>query len=811
MSMSWGPDPEKLKAANAKFPRVNPTNPTELSDAEWAERVVRDREGWNKIKGEIQKQFEEVIHAAMPSSDWARSGRQPREVEAMFARRLKQMLYVPRLPSGGADEARIAMRLGRLASKLGSNGSSRLPLTARGRLRMLSGRYRELTGRYYNFRPLPEGKRPEWEKAQKEASAADDVELWRACEVVLKGTPEPITDFVVEPLYVLVRVNGTRERIVRIRNVHGEVTELLHWPAEELATPKAMRIWLNNNSNCANWEAGERELNRLGMDIGQAVNDRTVYEVPLRGQHYPSGIWFYADGALLNGKALYQDKNGIYWHNGKGYLPGDKDQEGEFFRMGPRPGVPGPLMHPVVEVSRDTAKEIFAKFAQDIHDAVGGYAGWLALGAVLAFFVAREIFDRYTGVPGLWTSGEPGQGKTSINRWLVRIHGFLVKQGVPIPGATAAALRGAMQQYGDLPLWLDEFQARAEVWVTDIAKAAYERGGAPKRTFGDQPREVRTPLMISGVATSTDAQLRSRYVHVHVAAANRLNFNDDRYREVETFADRELYKMGRFILANREEFARLVMGQIGFWTKDPKLANCDDRSRIVHGAAYSAFVALASMLETHGAEQFAQFKESVRGHVEGAQADVRDQLYVTLYFEHLLNAVKQEGFGDTISRLKEYFKVVDKPEDLKSPPVSEHQRQKGQESAFCAWRSKLLYIQAQGSVEVVMAYRRRLGITENLSRKDLQEQMKGRPWFVPPPGKRSAHQVRFQSGGQEVAWCIDVDRHEMGRLEVSDEDFDASLRREDGNWKTGLHEWADPRKGPLYSLIELLERQPKEG
>ena len=67
------------------------------------------------------------------------------------------------------------------------------------------------------------------------------------------------------------------------------------------------------------------------------------------------------------------------------------------------------MMHPLVEAKPGEVREIFQQFARDVHDAAGGCAGWLAIGAVLVMGAAREIFGRYTALPSLWVYGEQGQ------------------------------------------------------------------------------------------------------------------------------------------------------------------------------------------------------------------------------------------------------------------------------------------------------------------------------------------------------------------------------------------------------------------
>ena len=288
-----------------------PPNPTDLPDAEWQRLVREGDEEWQRRGPEIQKQFLQVVLDALPPGAWARSGRYSREEERWFAQKLERMLYKPKLASGGPDERRLSIRMSRVAGRMTSDEAGRYPKEARALLRAMAGKCRETSGRYYVFKPLPDPIKAAWEKCKKEAIADEDVEARCISEAVLQGFPEWITDFVVEPLFVLVGINGTRYRVVRIRNVHGEVTGSLRWPAEEFASPKAMRIWLNNNANCANWAAGERELNFLGMDIGQALVGKEVLEVALRGAHYVSGLYFFEDCAIAPGGArLRKDLNG---------------------------------------------------------------------------------------------------------------------------------------------------------------------------------------------------------------------------------------------------------------------------------------------------------------------------------------------------------------------------------------------------------------------------------------------------------------------------------------------------------------------
>ena len=55
---------------------------------------------------------------------------------------------------------------------------------------------------------------------------------------------------------------------------------------------------------------------------------------------------------------------------------------------------------------------------------------------------------------------------------------------------------------------------------------------------------------------------------------------------------------------------------------------------------------------------------------------------------------------------------------------------------------------------------------------------------------------------------IDLDRHEMGLQQMSDEDFEATLRP-NGDFVMST-DWEDPRRGPLFVLVDRLRRPQQE-
>jgi hypothetical protein len=108
-------------------------------------------------------------------------------------------------------------------------------------------------------------------------------------------------------------------------------------------------------------------------------------------------------------------------------------------------------------------------------------------------------------------------------RWLLRIWGFVTEKGMPLEDSTKAGIGIAMQQYGNLPVWLEEFQPDSKdfKWIIGKLKNLFNRESGTKKTFEDDQRVIRGSAIVTGVATSGDSQLRSRYAHLQVAAKNR--------------------------------------------------------------------------------------------------------------------------------------------------------------------------------------------------------------------------------------------------------------------------------------------------
>jgi hypothetical protein len=510
------------------------------------------------------------------------------------------------------------------------------------------------------------------------------------------------------------------------------------------------------------------------------------------------GLRFFADCAYTpDGKELFADENGVVWYKGKGFRPADQDLEGQKFVQSP------PRLRPHIKFSEEHTRELFAEISRNLFDTIGNYGGYLALGAVLLYAAGQEFYEEYAGFPGLWLHGESQQGKSSVARWLIRLYGFSNKAGIPLPDSTKAGLGIVLQQYGDLPVWLEEYQPAILVklpWLVEKLKEVYGRESGVKKTFDEVPRRIRTGVIVTGVATASDSQLRSRFCHVQIAKKNRLQ---DHYRWFEGESLNKFFLIGRWLMRNRIEFAASVIKEMQAWMESKALIEHSERARIVHGAPYCAFRALVGLLQSHEAADIRSFRDYLQTHVELAAEEVQEQAYVQQFWIDVLASAKEGVFGHSPAERGEIFKAL--PSEVCHVSLSEMQAKAGEEDPSRAWPSLRFYFTIDSLLARLRKWIKQQGREWTLDKNDLRAQMKVQGYWL-----EGDHRQRFNGAksGQRC-WCITPDKHPLGYQKVSDDEFAASFQKSDGHF-FAVEDWVDPRKGDLFALIDSLKPQRNE-
>jgi hypothetical protein len=234
----------------------------------------------------------------------------------------------------------------------------------------------------------------------------------------------------------------------------------------------------------------------------------------------------------------------------------------------------------------------------------------------------------------------------------------------------------------------------------------------------------------------------------------------------------------------------------------------EKRTVQVHGAAYAAFMAAQEMfgsrLEPTGLSKFVVFVAH-KCHISATQ--IEETVNVNQFWSDAISAFRIGVFGDTVTEQRRFFKV--KCESVDHPPgadtIENGQYVQGR------WKSYLLFIEPKGMLDLMRKHFRQQGKVMPLELADLREQMSRRPYFSPKKATQ-----RFGSSAPMNCWMIEVDNFpELGYRRISDEEYLASRRNGDNpelpdqNWPEH-REWADPRKGDLFTIIEAVEKKLAE-
>ena len=774
------------------------------------ELAVTDLAGWKSAHAKLRAEFEAVFKMAMPVKDLWLSERFDTKEERLIKNRLEVISHERELPIGGEDEINLARRLQRLVPRI--KRSDVITPKAANFLYLLAKQYQDVKGGYYTLKKLTEKNETVWQLNLQKAAAVSDSDLKRACEIVLRGVPERISDFYLKAQNVLVKASGERMRLVTIHNIHGVKSGLVKLNSEAFASPSKFREWLLNNISGATWRAGERELQALHMDMARDLARKEVEEVPVRMYHADSKCWFFGDVVYTpDGKEVFADKAENIWVKGDGgltraYKLSEVDHEGQDFCQR------NPKMNPKVEISQEELVEFWGEAAAKFHQTLGDHSAFLSLGAILACGAGLEIYKAFNGMTGLWVHGETRQGKSSVARWLMKIWGFALENGMPLADSTKVGLSIALQQYGEGVVWLEEFQPGAPQWMIEKIKNIHNRESGIKKTFDEGRRRIVSTAMVTGIATCSDAQVKSRFVHIQVASKNR---KADWYDWFQANSGR-FYVFGRHIMRNRQKFAERTVAIMKEWMS-ADMPGLDGRARLVYGAAYAAFVAFNELVPAYTEQMLVNLKAYAAQHAAESVKQVNEQVNVNQFWRDLLDAYKSDCFGTTPAERRRFFKWAPKPAAVS--PVSEHQTAIGAEYDRYAWKSGYLFLQPSPVIDIMRRHLRMAGRTTPLDQVDLLSQMKTRPYWVQSSRPGKGHSQVFQDGSrvQEYCWCIALDAHELGLMPVSDEVFDASLHPEPTDAMPDTSDvyvaedkWVDPRKGDLFALVQSLDKASRE-
>jgi hypothetical protein len=751
--------------------------------------------------------FQSALDAAVPAYQLGQLHLFQDDEESFIQKEVERKLYEQKLPSGGAKERRTVERLEKLAMEQEFDGCRRASYAVKMWKKVLADDPRN-PGRYYIRHPItPRSNKTDFEYYNHLKDAARSNRQWEKkwfAEVMLEGLPEPISNFRMECMFLLRDSMGTVERLVRLKNVLGEVSkgpnpggsELLD--AEAFHAPQKFRKWAVSKGNF-NWAGNEKHIELLHEDIAHEAAYRVVDRIDSVGWHelpksvtplpdgLCNGLWFYDECAYTtDGRLLMPDEDGIIWHEGHGYYLSQKGREAQFLQRRPKmhPGwkaaefkLSGMENAPRDDSEKEILRALFREACQKLCETVGGYEGYFLIGAMLAYSAAPEIFRKHGMFPGLWVHGLKGSGKTKVTSWLMSLRGFSIEAGVGIvKTATPAGMLQDAENYSNEPFWLDEFRdAEVEPIKLAILRNAFNRQVQSKWTADGIQRVMKTCYIVSGESTSSDAALRSRYPHVQVSANKRKKEHLPWFEAHKEY----LFALARYTMENRPAFVSGMMDCLENWLGHGKLSGVDDREKKVHGIGYSAWHSINQLLGAHDSSASVEFTSFMLNYSRAAAADVTSETNINIFWTDLLTALKaDDAISLTCFRLESTY--------AEAPPSLPNQK--------FGWKSYRLFMNPEPVLKSLAIYLSKARGQITLKRQDLRDQLSKERYWIPGQIKK-----RFGPAGDmttEACWGVNIDLHPMGLQPATDEQVnDYLLKKEEG----------DPRKGPLFGLIHRLE------
>jgi hypothetical protein len=161
-----------------------------------------------------------------------------------------------------------------------------------------------------------------------------------------------------------------------------------------------------------------------------------------------------------------------------------------------------------------------------------------------------------------------------------------------------------------------------------------DRASGKKITFGKVPRKIIASAIVSGVATSPEPQVRSRYAHVQVSESLRKVNHFHWFQNTR----KDFFIIGRALLRKRQEYVEILMRMLEEWMEDPKLQRIDVRPRLVDGVAYAAITAAVHVFEACQIQAMMRtFRQLMIEHSSQAASDFKNEVNVEIFIQELIS------------------------------------------------------------------------------------------------------------------------------------------------------------------------------
>jgi hypothetical protein len=700
------------------------------------------------------------------------------------------------------------------------------------------------------------------------AGSAHEPELAWAADMALKGQPTRITNFYIRPLFLLRGANGVNRRFADIHvGTRDTPFEGVDLDGDALSGAQRLRKFLADHASGV-VHGGDGSLHPVCEDLAWHLDNTEVWELSAFGWHLPvagelggnvpkSEAWF-TRGACCDfqGRWHRPNKHGVFnvptpTANGvryRRYRLSEVDVDGFPFKLQP------PEWDPDFRAKPAEIRAEFRTICDQLYRMVGGWDALMAIGLTCGYGASPEHFAKHGEFPGLWSNGQPYQGKTKVTVLLASFYGFSDK-GLDLEGTTPAGLESALTQYSSLPMVLEEFQSDLRAQVMTALKNAFNRFRVAKQTAGGGRTPMTTPLVV-GQATSEDGATRSRYLHMTISANRRMGTETEQQATYDAaWASRHrLVRIGQFILTNRKAYVEAFERHHNQWMNDPvvRAATNNKRAQTSYGVAWAG---LNAMLELLGDRRdLGEMKQWLMGEMANSVDEVAKKVELVEYLTKLATAIGRGWFSSHGHKLASVFQVR-QVGYLPCPPPDERGQIVPTAAVQKGWEQWELLILPDAMHDLLQEYCRLQSERLPLGKSDLRSQLRqwkcwasgkqDRKWFaggeravpywsirlddLPVFGYRPMRDSEYRLWKESERWQFKDGRMLMGvwateeetaqHPDLPDHVDDLLFLREDGGceWVPEVdrssttveyikRDRTDPRQGPLYQIVRELTK-----
>ncbi len=648
----------------------------------------------------------------------------------------------------------------------------------------------ESIGCYYDKKYLPKEERQVIAKQKKEIVKAQgeggiDIDeragyeaALLACNLLLGGIPEKISNFTISCEYTILTRDGLHERLFIITNTNGVKSSCCQPESKDLSSPTKFREFLYSRGNFS-WLGGQKVLDLLMLDLGVESEWRQIKELDTIGLDLDSGLYILGDCAF--GKepfeVIFPDKENIIWNHGTGYRI-DPDDLNEFAHKVPpmmfqseTDETPQQVFQKILddpEAERKKVTSVLEQFMGDMIGTTGGLEGVMLVCAALAYAVAPETIRKYNSQLGIWLHGQMSAGKTDTARQLMSIWGYILTYDIPTlgEGTTNVGMDRLMAQYCSWMMHLDEFREdEANKAKVASLRNAYNRQSKNKGRI-DQSKKTKsyTPLtmpVVTGESTTTDAATKSRFVSIVLSSEKRIGTPEeqaDRYTNMMLNAEK-YHIIGRWIMLNRKTFAKAVMKELALFLADQEVCETipSARLRTTYGPAYATFMALESIFCISSSQSSKdKFRSFTLKHVATASQEVAQVNFSTKFWDDVASLYKRDR------RTHKYMRVAfcTWQEGSKTPILcpDPHNNEQPEGSEPC------VVLNGKTIHDLYSADKRSRGETPELNYQNLMSQLKQQKAWV---SSDRSHRVTLHKGSPNLrVWIIRINSMDEATKDV---------------------------------------------